>query len=74
MDVQLLVTQTDFCLPNLKRKLDDVGINYSVEYIEENPDLVELNHIRHSPNILINGSLIFRAQPTLAELRTFFWG
>jgi hypothetical protein len=74
MDVQLLVTHTDFCLPNLKRKLDDVGINYSVEYIEENPTLVESNHIRHSPNILINGSLIFRYQPTIAELRTFFLG
>ena len=74
MDVQLLVTHTDSCLPGLKRKLEDVGINYSVEYVEENLDLVESNHIRHSPNILINGSLIFRSQPTTAELRTFFWG
>jgi len=74
MDVQLLVTQTDSCLPNLKRKLDDVGIDYSVAYIEDNVTLVESNHIRHSPNILINGSLIFRSQPTIEELRVFFLG
>ena len=72
MDVQLLVTHTDFCLPNLKRNLDEVGINYSVEYIEENPDIVASNHIRHSPNIIVNGSLIFREQPTIAELRIYF--
>ncbi|WP_057830383.1 hypothetical protein [Colwellia sp. TT2012] len=74
MHVQLLVTQTDFCLPNLMRELEDVGINYSVEYIEDNPELVASHHIRHSPNILINGSLIFRSQPSIGELRTFFLG
>ncbi|PKG83032.1 hypothetical protein CXF85_11845 [Colwellia sp. 75C3] len=74
MDVQLLVTHTDPSLPGLKRNLESVGINYSVEYIEENLDLVESNHIRHSPNIFIDGSLIFRSQPTIAELRTFFLG
>ena len=74
MHVQILVTHTDFCLPNLKRELDGVGINYSVEYIEENPELVANHHIRHSPNILINGSLIFRTQPSAGELRTFFLG
>ncbi|NQY50251.1 MAG: hypothetical protein HRT55_14635 [Colwellia sp.] len=74
MHVQILVTHTDFCLPNLKRELDDVGINYCVEYIEDNPELVESHHIRHSPNILINGSLIFRSQPSVGELRTFFLG
>lgn len=74
MHVQLLVTQTDSCLPDLKRELDDVGINYCVDYIEENPELVESHHIRHSPSILINGSLIFREQPTLRELRIFFLG
>ncbi|ALO33833.1 hypothetical protein CMT41_03165 [Colwellia sp. MT41] len=74
MHVQLLVTQTDFCLPNLMRELEDVGISYSVEYIEDNPELVASHQIRHSPNILINGSLIFRSQPSIGELRTFFLG
>ncbi len=74
MHVQLLVTHTDSCLPNIKRELDDAGINYCVEYIEENPELVEFHHIRHSPNILINGSLIFRDRPSKGELQTFFLG
>lgn len=74
MHVQLLVTHKDGCLPNLKRDLDAVGIDYCVDYMEDNPDIVESNHIHHSPNILINGSLIFTEQPSISELRTFFLG
>ena len=74
MHVQVLVTHKDCCLPNLQRDLEAVGIDYCVDYIEDNPDLVESNHIRHSPNILINGSLIFTEQPSISELRTFFLG
>ena len=34
MHVQLLVTHKDGCLPNLKRDLDAVGIDYCVDYME----------------------------------------
>ena len=74
MHVQLLVTHSDACLSNLKRDLENVGVRYCVDYMEDNPDIVESNHISQSPNILINGSLIFTEQPTLDELRTFFLG
>ncbi len=74
MHVQLLVDHRDTCLESLKRDLESVGINYCVDYMEDNPGIVESNHISHSPNILINGSLIFTDKPSLAELRTFFLG
>jgi len=72
MRVQLLVTKTDFNLPNLKREFKGIGISYEVEYIEENPELVASLNIRHSPNILVDGSLVFQRQPSESELKEFF--
>ncbi len=72
MAVQLLVTKTDFCIPNLICELKFVGIDYKIEYIEDHPELVSANHIRHSPNIFVDGELVFRSQPTTSELQAYF--
>ncbi|WP_448549550.1 thioredoxin family protein [Thalassotalea fusca] len=74
MDVQLLVTKTDFCLPNLECELKSIGIDYHVEYIEDNPELVSDYHIRHSPNIFVDNKLVFRHQPSPSELKAYFHG
>lgn len=74
MNVQLLVTQTDFCVPNLECELQNAGINYRITYIEDNPDLVATYHLRHSPNIFVNNKLVFRHQPSQAELEAYFYG
>jgi hypothetical protein len=74
MNVQLLVTHTDFCLPNLECELKSIGIDYHIEYIEDNPDLVSAHHIRHSPNVFVNDKLVFRNLPTQAELKAYFCG
>jgi len=72
MKVQLLVTKTDFNLPNLKSEFKDIGIEYEVEFIEENPELVTALNIRHSPNILVDGELVFQRQPSEGELKEYF--
>ncbi|WP_199608641.1 thioredoxin family protein [Flocculibacter collagenilyticus] len=72
MNVRLFVTKTDFCVPNLEKEFQQVGINYHVEYIEDNPELALQHHIRHSPNIFIDDELAFRAQPTVSELKQYF--
>lgn len=72
MDVQLLVTKTDFCLPNLRREMKVVGVECHVDFIEDNPSLVEQNNIRHSPSIFVDSKLAFRHQPTVTELRAYF--
>lgn len=72
MIVQLLVTQTDFCIHNLECEFQTVGIDYHIDYIEDNPKLVSENNIRHSPNIFIDGELVFRHQPTTFELQAYF--
>ncbi|NQZ22533.1 MAG: hypothetical protein HRT53_10790 [Colwellia sp.] len=72
MKVQLLVTHTDYCLPNLEGELRNIGITYHIDYIEDNEKLVSENHIRHSPNIFVDDKLVFRYQPTPMELQEFF--
>ncbi len=72
MKVQLLVTKTDFSLPNLEKEFREIGVTYEVEYIEEHPDLVQSLNIRHSPNILVDGELVFRYQPSEEELKQYF--
>ena len=73
MDIKLLVTKTDFCLPNLECELKSLGINYRIEYIENNSALVDSNKIRHSPNIFVDDQLVFRKQPTPRELKNYFF-
>ena len=71
MEIQLVVTKTDFCLPNLEHECQDLGLNYQVKYIEDNPELVSSYNIKHSPNVFIDGLLAFRYQPTEQELKGY---
>lgn len=73
MRVQLLVTKTDFNLPNLENEFKDLGIKYEVEYVEEQPELVATLNIRHSPNIIVDGRLVFQRQPSESELKAYFF-
>ncbi|MBY4679132.1 hypothetical protein [Marinobacterium arenosum] len=72
MRVQLLVTKTDFSLPNLEKEFGDLGIRYEITYLENHPELIRAHNIRHSPNILVDDKLVFRHQPSEQELREFF--
>ncbi len=74
MKVQLLVTKTDFNLSNLENEFQDLGVDYKVTYVEEHPELVSSLNIRHSPNILVDGELVFQHQPSESELRSYFLG
>ena len=71
MDITLLVTHTDFSLKNLRCELQNLGLDYHVEFIEDNPELVESHKIRHSPNVFVDGELAFRDQPSPQELRRY---
>jgi hypothetical protein len=72
MDVTLLVTRGDFCVASLEHELHNLAVDYHIEYIENHPELVSAYHIRHSPNVFVDGQLIFRYQPTSSELKSYF--
>jgi len=71
MNIQLLVTKTDFNLPNIVNEFKNLGIGYKIEYIEDHPELVSMLNIRHSPNIIIDGKLAFQRQPSESELKEY---
>ncbi len=73
MNIQLLVTKTDFNLPNIEKEFKHLGMEYKVEYIEDNPETVSMLKIRHSPNIIIDGKLAFQRQPSESELKKYIF-
>ena len=72
MDVMLIVTKTCTHCRNLENELQFLQIPYRVCFVEEHADLVEKFAIRHSPNLIVDDEVVFRRQPTEAELRTLF--
>ncbi len=71
MNVTIVATRDCTHCANLQKELDDLGVEYEVKFVEENPDLVKKYAIRHSPNLIIDGEIVCRRQPTESELRQF---
>ena len=72
MNVMILATKNCSHCKNFSRELDDIGIEHSVIYCDDVPDLVQKYGIRHSPNLIVNDEVVFRKQPTEGELKYFF--
>jgi len=69
MDVMIIASRECTHCKNLARELDDLGVKYQVVYAEADPELVKKYNIRHSPNLIVDGEVKFRGQPTEHELR-----
>jgi len=69
MDVMIIASENCSHCANLSRELDDLGIDYRILYAESEPELVQKYNIRHSPNLIVDGEVKFRRQPTEHELR-----
>jgi glutaredoxin len=69
MDVMIIASKQCTHCKNLARELDDLGVEYKLAYAEDEPELVEKYNIRHSPNLVVDGEVKFRRQPTEHELR-----
>lgn len=72
MDVKIVASKTCSHFQALQHELKDMGIVCEVLFVEDRPDLVALHSIRHSPNLVVDGEVVFRGQPTPLELREFF--
>ena len=72
MNVLIMATKDCSHSKNFSRELDDIGIEHHVIYCDDEPALVKKYGIRHSPNLIVNGEVVFRRQPTEAELREYF--
>ena len=74
MNVMIIATKTCTHRQNLEKELEHLQIPYRVCFVEDHANLVEQFAIQHSPNLIVDGEVVFRKQPTEAELRALFEG
>ena len=72
MDVIIIATKACTHRQNLEKELVSLQIPYRLYFVEDRADLVEKFSIRHSPNLIVDDEVVFRRQPTEAELHAFF--
>lgn len=72
MDVMIIATHDCTHRLNLEKELECLHVPYRVCFVEECPDLVQKFSLRHSPNLIVDDEVVFRKQPTEAELHAFF--
>lgn len=72
MDVMIIATKSCSHCANISKELDDIKIPHKVVYAEDEIELCQKLNIRHSPNLIVDGEVIFRRQPTEEELRKLF--
>ncbi|MCF8063007.1 MAG: thioredoxin family protein [Deltaproteobacteria bacterium] len=72
MSVELAVTRSCHHCPILEAELKRMGIPYSIRYVEDDPQLQKKLGLRGSPNILVDGELVFRGMPDISDLRAYF--
>lgn len=59
-------------LLDIETELKKLGIPCSVRYVEEDDEIVKTHNIKGSPNILVDGELIFRGTPDIVDLKEYF--
>ncbi len=72
MDVLIVATKNCSHCKNMSKELNDLGIEHRIVYAEDDAELCQQLEIRHSPNLVVDGEVIFRKQPTEEELRSVF--
>jgi len=72
MEVLVIATKNCAHCINMSKELDDINIEHRIIYAEDDIELCQKLAIRHSPNLVIDGEVAFRRQPTENELRSVF--
>ncbi len=72
MDITILATRDCHHRPLLEKHLQKLGLEYRVQWFEDHPEAVEDLYLRHSPNLLVDGEVVFRDMPSLPQLREYF--
>ena len=72
MEVQIIATHECRHRLDLERELLELGIPFALVFAEDDEDLVRRYQIRHSPNLVVDGVVVFRGLPTEGQLRDLF--
>lgn len=69
MSIRIIATHSCNHRPILERELRDMGYDYEVVFVEENPDVAARYGIRHSPNLVVGDTVVCRGPVTEGEIR-----
>ncbi len=72
MNVELAVTRSCHHCPIIEAELKRLKIPYSIRYVEDDAALQKKHNLKGSPNILVDGELVFRGMPAISDLRAYF--
>lgn len=72
MDVIIAVTKSCHHCSILRKELDEMEIPYKVHYLEEHPEWVDKFGLKGSPNVIVDGELVFRKMPEISEFKDYF--
>ncbi len=72
MNVDIAVTKTCHHCPLIEAELKKLGVPYSIRYMEDDVEFQNKHNIKGSPNILVDGELVFRGMPAISDLRAYF--
>ena len=72
MDVIIIATKGCSHCVNLSKELKIIEVEHRIVYVEDEPELCQELHIRHSPNLVVNNDVVFRYQPNEKELKDYF--
>lgn len=72
MDVKIVASKGCSHCQHLSKELTDIGIEHHLVYAEDEPELCQKLSIRHSPNLIVDGEVIFREQVDELKLREYF--
>lgn len=72
MNVELAVTRSCRHCSIIEAELKKLGVPYSIRYVEDDAEFQKKHTIKGSPNILVDGELVFRGMPAISDLREYF--
>jgi glutaredoxin len=72
MNVIIAATKACRHCPMIKKELEKLGIDNSVHYFEDHPEIVERYNIKHSPLIIVDDEVIFNGMPTMSAMEKYF--
>jgi len=76
MHVLILATKDCSHRSVLEKRLQGLGLNYQVKFVEDDLEAMKKYQIHNSPNLIVNDTIVFRASPTKslpsdAELKNY---
>lgn len=69
MDIVIAATKTCHFRPLLEKELKDVGLEYSVKYFSDHPEIIKKHKLKTSPLLIVDGKLVSVGMPKHGKVK-----